>query len=247
MITHIPYLLVRVVLICSIIFASTDLSAHFKSVAYSEFSKTNVSEGLFLNSAVLAEYGFHKNSIQIGSQFYFSGLNEHKGFDLLSNYSRELKVRNIPVKITAFFLYNNFSRFLYESNWGLYLETIHRQISYKLGTGFKTYGLTKKAVDQFEIENSQKLRENFNLIYSLSLYLKPLDFKWNACASVRNTDFFLLNQPTNPMFSLELKYQPSGSLFLFIESIYKSAGAFNLSVNPFGYSIRAGLIWYIID
>jgi len=81
------------------------------------------------------------------------------------------------------------------------------------------------------------------LLYLLGYYLKPQEHNWNVGINVTNIDYYLLNQSTNPLFYLQGEYRPTERMSLFAEAWYKSAGAFNISVNYFGYLFRSGLLW----
>jgi hypothetical protein len=72
-----------------------------------------------------------------------------------------------------------------------------------------------------------------------------MDNIWNIGFSFTNIDYFIINQETNPVINLQGKYDVSKSLTLFLESWYKSSGAFNLSVNSFGFFFRTGVLWKI--
>ncbi|MCD6597395.1 MAG: hypothetical protein J7L04_06895, partial [Bacteroidales bacterium] len=115
----------------------------------------------------------------------------------------------------------------------------------RIGTNFKTYALNKKAISNYEIDTDTKIKENWNLMYSFSYYLKSFDNLWNVGISITNFDYFIINQETNPVFNLNAWYKPGTPLKLFIETWYKSSGAFNLSVNYFGFFVRTGIIWNI--
>lgn len=224
---------------------SSGLKAQFQFFVYSDAGKTNVSEGLFIKTAAFGVYRFNKNKIEIGSQLDVLSNRENRSPGLLINYSREFSVKRRLIEVNPFFLYNKFSELLYETNWGVILASNRRHFFYKFGINFRTFSLSGKAINQFEIENPGKIHEYRNIIYSLTYFIKPIDSKWNAGISCNNIDYFVINQETNPVFNLQGRYQVTQSVLIFVESWYKSAGSFNISVNPFGYFFRTGIKWVI--
>jgi len=82
-------------------------------------------------------------------------------------------------------------------------------------------------------------------MYLIGYNLKPIDHDWNVGITITNVDHFIINQETNPVFYLHGKYQVSKPLTLFGEWWYKSAEAFNISVNHFGFFFRTGLVWKV--
>ena len=242
---HIQYFLFKIIGFTIVLLISSGLKAQFQFFAYSDAGKTNVSEGLFIKTAAFGEYRFNENKMEIGCQFDILSNRENRSPGLLMNYSREFSVKKYPLAANVFFLYNKFSEFLYETNWGIILLSNHRHFFYKIGTNFRTFGLSRKAINQFEIENPGKIHEYRNIIYSLTYFIKPVDSRWNAGISIGNIDYFVINQETNPVFNLQGRYQVTQSLLIFVESWSKSAGSFNISVNPFGYFFRTGIKWII--
>jgi hypothetical protein len=221
------------------------LEAQFQIFVYSDAGRTNVSEGLFIKTAAFGEYRLNRNKFEIGSQFDILNNRKNRSPGVLLNYSREFSIKKNSLEASGFFLYNKFSEFIYETNWGVILALNRRHFFYKLGTNFRSYGLSGKAINQFEIENQGKIREYRNFIYSLTYFIKPIDSKWNAGITCSNIDYFVINQETNPVFYLQGRYRVTNTFLIFVESWYKSAGSFNISVNPFGYFFRTGIKWTI--
>ena len=130
-----------------------------------------------------------------------------------------------------------------ESNWGILANIERKHFTWKLGTEFRTYHVTKEAIENFDIESNKNLHENWNMMYLLGYNLYPADNLWNIGIAITNIDHFIINQETNPMFFLQGKYKVSLPLTIYFESWYKSAGTLNISANYFGFLFRTGLIW----
>jgi hypothetical protein len=155
-------------------------------------------------------------------------------------------IKSTPIELQGFFLFNPFSDILRETNWGILLKSRLKHFDLALGTDFRTYAYSKKAINDYGIEkNAAKIHEPFNLIYSFSYYLKPTEDKWNIGLSVTNIDYFIINQETNPTLSLRGLYKLKSPLSLFAQAWYEPAGVLNLNINYFGFFIRTGIIWDI--
>ena len=142
---------------------------------------------------------------------------------------------------------NRFSDIFYENNWGVRIANkYYRHFIYELGINNKTYVVNSSAREEYDIDKANnKLHENFNLIYMVSVFLKPPDNKWNVGISCTNIDYYIINQSTNPVFNLQLKYKLKSNLNLFLDSWYKQAGMLNINANYFGYFFRGGIKWEI--
>ena len=213
--------------------------------AYMDLGSNNVSDGFFMKTAGLVQYQFGKNSVEAGLQLDLISHNERvfSGYSL--RVSRLLQIKEFPFEVQGFFLRTPFSDLLRETNWGMLLEMKHNHFAMRLGTEFRSFAFTRKAIDAYGYQEDERIRENWNLIYSFGYHLKPVDYPWNVGLSVTNIDHFVINQETNPILRLSGRYRVSLPLDLFMEAWYKSAGAFNLSVNYFGFFFRTGITWDI--
>ena len=222
---------------------SFKMQAQLTLSAYIDAGDNNVSEGLYIKSSALGEYQINKFRIEGGAQFDLknAGSNFLSGGRLI--VAREFSIKKFQFETQGLFMYDPFSPLVHESNWGVLINIPREHFNYKLGTEFKTYHITNKAENDYNITSNKKLNENRNLIYLVKYVLKPPDHKWNAGASITNTDHFLINQETNPMVNIEGRYAISSPLTLYVESWYKSAGSLNISANYFGFFFRTGIIW----
>lgn len=233
------------ILILLMLAVSQKLDAQLYLTTFNDFGRTNVSGGLFVRTAVSAQYQLGKTTLGYGNLFnlknhtpiFFSGAKV--------NLSRAIEIKGRIYEAMAFFMYNPYSRHILETNWGLALNTNARHFSYLLGTNFRTSHLTMKVLEDYGINSNTRLREKWNLMYLIGYNLKPYENRWNTGVSLTNVDYFFINQDTNPMLSLNAKYRLSVPLTLYMETWYKTAGVFNISADSFGIFFRTGLRWEI--
>ena len=223
----------------------TNLIAQPQVSAYTDIGKTSVSDGLLMKIAGLAHYQFGENKVETGFQFDLKSNNKKvfSGFNIKA--SRNIWIKNFPIEVKGFYVWTPYSDILHETNWGLLLHVKRNHFIMKIGTNFRTFAFTQEAIKYYDLEEGTKIHENWNLMYSFGYYLKPFENNWNIGLSITNIDHFIINQETNPIFNLRALYELSSPINLFVESWYKSAGAFNLSVNHFGFFFRTGIIWDI--
>jgi len=225
----------------------TDVKAQseVQLLSFVDIGENNISEGIYLKSAILSNYQIEKYSMNAGFQFNL----KHPGDKTFSGAwfsgGRSFLIKNFDFEIQGFFIYSSFSKYLFETNWGVLLKVQRRHFHYQLGTNFRGYHLVGNSFKEYDPEVNNKIRENWNIMYLIGYNLKPVDHKWNVGITITNSDHFLINQETNPMLYLHGRYQVSEPLVLYAESWYKSAGALNISVNYFGFFFRTGLIWKI--
>jgi hypothetical protein len=231
-----------IVLFLMLLFSSK-MQAQLTLSTYIDAGENNVSEGLYIKSSALGAYQINKFRVEGGAQLDLksAGSNFLTGGSLI--VAREFLIKKFKFETQGLFMYDPFSRLMHESNLGVLINIPREHFNYKLGTEFKTYHITNRAQNDYDITSNKKLHENWNLIYLVKYFLKPPDHKWNAGASITNIDHFLINQETNPMVNIEGRYDISSPLTLYVESWYKSAGSLNISANYFGFFFRTGIIW----
>ena len=221
--------------------AQIALQSHF------DVGENNVSEGVFVKNSIRSSYVFLNYSVEAGMQFDLHSNNPNvlTGFDIIGK--RQLSIGDFPFEIKGFFFLNRFSDVLYETNWGFRVETRKlKHFLFELGTDFRTNTITKTAREEYDIVKSDsKIRENFNLIYVITAYLKPRVNDWNVGLSVTNVDYYLINQSTNPVFYLQATWKLKSKLTLYLETWYKQAGILNINADYFGYFFRGGVKWEI--
>jgi hypothetical protein len=237
----------RNILLVSVFVAliSYKLNAQLQCSPFFIVGKTNVSEGLYIKSSVTCNFKYKTNTFGIGGQMDLKSSAENRSPVCDLNYTKRFSIKSFPLDAKSFFMYSRFSDRMYETDLGFLAFTERQHWTFKLGTSFRTFGLTKKAVEEYAVTNDSKIRENFNTMYSVSGYLKPQNNIWNIGITMTNFDSFIILQETNPMFYIETRYRPIETITLFIDAAYMNAGALNLSVNPFGYYFKTGIQWNI--
>jgi hypothetical protein len=234
-----------VILLSLLLLPETDLFAQPQLTGYVDLGTTNVSDDLYMKMAGSGSYRFGKNRVEAGFQLDLITYNSNVFSGLNLNAAREFRIKNFPFELRGFYILTPFSGLSRETNWGFLLDFQPEHFEIKAGTSFRTIASRKKAVDEYNADQNHKIRENWNIIYSFSYFLKRSDSEWNIGLSITNIDHYIINQETNPNFNLNGYYQINAPLKVFAEAWYKSAGAFNLSVNYFGFFFRTGIIWDI--
>jgi hypothetical protein len=232
------YFFVLFLILCKNLIAQPELAY------YSDFGKNNLSDEIYFKSVVLGHYKTGKNSFETGFQTELSNLNKLSPSGLRIDASRVLDIKGIHMELHGFFLLTTFSLIIRETNWGALLKYRQNRFRLTVGTNFRTYAFTNKAIREYMIDKkSSKIHENFNVLYSIAYYINPTDEIWNVGLSLTNIDYFCLNQETNAGLNLNCIYKITPPLCLFSQACYQSAGATNLQVNYFGFFIRTGMIW----
>ena len=217
----------------------------YRVTGYAELGESQVSDGIYLRSAILGSARYGKYRAEAGTQLDIRSSNGNvlSGYSLTA--SRQMRIREFPFGVQVFYRGTRFSDVLVESNWGFLLEIQRSHISADLGSNFRTYAFTRDAVELYSLDGNSRIRENFNLMYSFSCQLKPAEHRWNIGLSVTNHDYFLINQETNPVYNLKGQYRVRSPVELFAEAWLKRCGGQNLSVNYFGFFFRTGVVWDI--
>ena len=222
-----------------------NLIAQPRLTAYTDFGQSSVSDGLFIKTAGLGSYQFGKYKVETGFLLDLISNNEKTISGYSIGASRELLIKNFPFEVQGFYILTPFSGIFRETNWGVVLNMKREHVVLRIGTNFRTFAFTQNAINDYDLKTNSKIHENWNLMYSFAYYIKPLENYWNIGFSITNIDHFIINQETNPVFNLRALYEVNQPINLFVESWYKSAGAFNLSVNYFEFFFRTGIIWDI--
>jgi len=233
-------------IIVALFILNTSALAQLGLRLYTEIGKNNVSHGLYMKSSVMGGYRFKKYIVETSIQLDLKNGNKNVFSGYRINATRDFMIESVPLGLQAFFLYTTSFDILYETNWGASLNIRHNRFDMAIGTNFRTYAFTKKAIEQYGIlKNATKIHEIFNIMYSFNYYLNPTDDNWNAGLSITNIDYFMINQETNPIFILRGLYKLSEPICLFAQTSYRIAGLTNLQTNFFGLYFRTGLIWLI--
>jgi|GEM_PF-3214671 len=222
-----------------------NIQAQFRLQGSTELGHTNVSEGMYLRSLVKGTYSIEQLSFRLAFQnelishnsSFFSGLN------MGANY--HFKIKTYPLQGELFFLQNVLNNYVTERNYIGSISTNAQKLNATLGLGFKTIGFTSYARKQAGINTNKSISEIFNLIYDINYSFLNPESAWKLKIGISNIDEFTVNQATNPMTFVSARYNLSDKLELVTDVCYKTAGAFNLHVNYYGFYIRPGIIWKI--
>lgn len=212
--------------------------------AYTDIGLNNVSDGLFLKSALFGACRFGKNRVETGFQIDIINKNHFMFSGYTINASRDLDIKGLPFELQAFCTWTSYSEILRENSWGALFKMRHKRFEMSIGTNFRTYAFRKQAIIDYKIEKSAiRIHENFNVMYSFGYYIKKTDDQWNIGLSLTNKDIFIINQETNPILCLHGLYKPGSHMCLNAEFRYKTAGTTNLAMNHFGFFFRTGILW----
>lgn len=222
----------------------TNTYAQFELSSYVDAGKNNVSDGLFVKNATGVTYRFNDYKITTIAQLNITP-NERIFSAWRADVGKKIIFFKQALDVKMMFLWNSESALLYETNVGLLFEYEYKQFDFSLGSHFRTYAPTSFAIKKYDLNADNKIHENWNLLYLISYAIKPRENQWNVSLSVSNYDYCLFNQETNLIFGVRGVYNMQERFKrcrLFSEMLYKSAGASNMSVNPFGYLYRLGVI-----
>ena len=131
-----------------------NLNAQADVLGYIDFGQTSVSNGLYIKTAGLGSYQFEKNKIETGFQLDLKSNNKNiiSGYSI--NASRELLIKNFPFEVEGFFIWTPFSNILRETNWGILLNIKSDHFVMRVGTNFRTFSYTQKAIEAYELESN---------------------------------------------------------------------------------------------
>ena len=234
----------KVFFISLFILCSFTLIAQSGLTIYTDFGENNVSHGLYNKSAAMGHFKFGNNNLESGFQL---DLNNSKNIVFSSytiNASRDFNIKGVPLELQWFCTLTDFSKILRETDWGALLKMHRNHFEMAIGTNFRTYSFSRKAVKDYEIDKrAATFHEVYNIMYSFSYNFKPADSRWNIGFVVTDIDYFIINHETNPILNLNGFYKLSSSVSLFTEASYKMAGATNMAVNYFGFFLKTGMTW----
>jgi len=207
---------------------------------YNETGKNISSQNLIIKSAAFVNLSSGKTSLEAGLQFDHKSINNNSFTGFSVSTTRSFSIKGTPVSINGFFIQTRPTNILNETNWGALLSLRHNRFEMSIGTNFRTLAITNKAFPEFD---DSRIHEVYNIMYSFSYYLKPVDEKWNSGLTLTNIDNFVINQETNPFMKLHTNWNIDSRFTLYAEACYKISGASNLEVNYFGFYLRTGITW----
>lgn len=211
---------------------------------YADLGSNQASNGFYVHNGLITNYTLKDFEFSFGGQLNLINSNNVFLSGLKSQISSDFELNTKTFNLQGFYLYLPFSPFVKEIDFGLIGSYSTPAFDFKLGGNFRQYSLRRSVRQEADFETTRIL-ENWNLMYLLRYRLKPIGSNWNLALSLTNFDYFLINQETNPVLALSGDYRFNESLKCFAEIWYKTAGAFNLNVNYFGYFVRTGIEWRI--
>lgn len=221
---------------------SSSVLSQTKLGCFLDYGETNASFGSTSRIALTGDFKFKGHGIYLAAQSDIKDDSYNAFSGGLVKINKEIKIKSQPIKVEGFFMFTPYGSIQHESNWGLLLHHNRKYFSIKLGTHFRTYDYNSSAEKKYNMPDNS-IHENWNLLYLLQLYIKPLDHKWNAGIGMTNIDRFILNQETNPFFIASGNYKISTKLNWYAEALYKTSGIMNAHVDYFGYNFRTGIVW----
>lgn len=239
-------MLLQILVISYCFFSPFKVLAQARVMAFTDVGIKNVTNGVFIKSSAIGTYKFGRNLIESGLLMNLRSNNQHflPGIRILA--SREVLGKKKPVEFQGFLLQGMSSDILSETNYGALFKIKRKYYDFSLGTNFRTYAFTRRAIDSYEIQNNAiRFMEPWNLMYALSLYLNQMNSNWNIGLSVTNFDYFLIYQETNPEINLKILCQLNARISLLAEGWYETSGLLNRYANFFGVFARTGIKWNI--
>ncbi len=234
---------IRIVVFFTVFGLSLPAGAQPVGTLYADAGESNVSEGFCLNTAVLGGYQYDAYTLIAGAGIDLISPADNLFTNIMVKPGRKFVTGNFPFELSGLFTLNRSYKTINEMNLGVLVNVERTHFTWKLGTGFRTYYLTQYSRETYDAGLENNLHENWNVMYCINYMIKPRGNAWNVSLALTNQDYFLINQESNPMFRVRGYYDVSTALKVFSEAWYKSAGAFNISVNYFGFFIRTGLTW----
>ncbi len=242
-INKIKYLVLIFILLISL----NEIKAQLVFHSYFDAGTNNVSGVGFFKNVYRGIYQYKRLNVIAGLQYDMvnNNTNTFTGVDIETSWRFNIKKFHFDLK--GYYLLNKFSDISYETNWGIRMETKKfKHFLFALGLNNKTYAINSIARERYNIDKGHsKIHEYLNLTYLITVYIKPQSSKWNIGLSCTNIDYFVIDQPTNPVFNLQSKYKYNSNLEFFLDLWYKHAGMLNINANYFGYFFRGGIKWEI--
>lgn len=218
-----------------------NLLAQPQASIYTDLGRNVVNDGLIIKNAGLVNYQYGKYKTEAGFQTEFNSSKNVSLSGFAFKFSRAFLIKKFPLEVQSFFLVTPISSVLRETNWGIMSSLEGKHLKMSIGTNFRTFANTSKAIKNYDIRSNTKIHEIWNLIYSFSYYIKPLKHPCNVAFSITNLDYFTIEHETNPILILHGFYKLNSRLNFFVEIRCKENFPFNFNMNYFGISQRTGI------
>jgi len=212
--------------------------------AYTEAGSNNISDGLFIRTAGAGILQAGNLSFEAGMLLNLVNRREKLLSAIALGGSRSFKTNHRFHFTTGGYAKWSFpGDLIRHSDLGIESDICFPRFSAGAGINFKSYRLSRDAVNEFDPDYGTRVSENWNLVYSLRYMIKRDGNTWNLGIGVSNTDYFIVSQLTSPALNLNGYYNVTRRLTIFGEARYLCTGVMNTNINHFGTVIRGGIKW----
>jgi len=217
-------------------------------MSFVEAGQNNTYDRGYFSFSISPSYRLHNDYFSAGVLFTAGGQRENNFGGYYLDYERSFSIHNQAFAVSGFYLWVPFSNELRETDWGITLSYKLPHFRFTLGNNYRTYRFSRAYVRSDEsTSGTYRIIEPGNLVYSFRYNLRKEEEPWNLMFSVTNNDYFMFEQETNPMVILKGTWRIADNLTSFIDLGYKSAGLLCIKVDYFGYFLRLGIKWDILQ
>jgi len=125
------------------------------------------------------------------------------------------------------------------SIWGTADLNLAASVGYRMDYVSVQIGLTPHFT--LDLEQHQHITEPINMLYRLSVNVRPCSSRWNAGAGVANYTDFEYERTCEPMFFINGHFDINERFSIPARLDIKPAGAFHLTAQFWGISFRTGV------
>lgn len=223
-----------------------NLHSQFYIENYVDVGKTNVSEGIYSNYALIVSAKQQSYRFSTGALATFSNTDQPIFSGYKFSASKDLKLKAKSYNLALSYLILPFSSNLREHDFVLLASFQKKKMDYSVGFNSRLYTFSNAAKVRYAFApgTDTNIWEPLNLMYKVS-FNQAFNNDLNLELRLTNFDNFYILQETNPMILAKLCYKLNKNLQLYSNISYLQAGLFNMRVNYFGYYFRGGLVWEI--
>jgi hypothetical protein len=235
----------KILLLSLFVLSTTGAYSQYAHSGIFDVGSSTISSGAYFRPATLSTYQYNFLHGSAGLQWTFSGA-ERSEFSALSlSAGADLNFKGIPFTADLLFRVNPYSALTKETNLGFLLSHNRQHIDIHLGYHMRSYTLKRSSeeVNDLAPDADLAIREYRNFIYRGRIHLNEAGEQWDIGLSVTNYDHFIIQQETNPLFSLDAFYKIYPSLKINTAIFYQGSGMLNLHPNHYGFYYRIGITW----
>jgi len=217
------------------------LKGQFRQCLYFEAGSTVLSPGPFFSLNNLTGYQLGKNTFTGGIRFTA----EDSYREFLSGWSlsaaRDFQIKSFAFSAELFFLQNPYTSLTQENNIGIWALWKQKHFEIALGNSTRIWSQSRQENDPTGTD--RYIIEYRNLLYRFSFKLNGPDKAWNIILSLTDSDDFLIQQETNPMFNGRFTASVGKRGTFLFDLWYLGAGMLNLQADYFGFYTKTGMKW----